>query len=254
MLKGKIINKQDSTPIPFASVKLINQNEGTLSDGSGNFLIYISNIKKEDTVFISSVGYDTLIIPLSKAITASEFVLIKNIKTLETVIVKSFSNYQTFGSNKVTAAFFRSWNVNNTGGEIGLIFNFPYSEYTIDKIRFKVNNGCDSCNIRLHIRNIINGKPAEDLLSDTIIAVVKSIHMDDKIPEFDLTAFNFIYYNLPKIFISLEVLNCKSEIGNQCSFSFVGTEKGKYTFKSKNSADWETIEDYSIYMRLITRY
>src|SRR5690349_10189297 len=63
-LQGELLDKQSDEPIPFASVKLLHQEIGVLTDSLGHFsLSYIND--ESDTLQISSVGYSTLNIPLS---------------------------------------------------------------------------------------------------------------------------------------------------------------------------------------------
>lgn len=222
-----------------------------ISDNSGSFSI--PKIYLDDTLLITSVGYESIKVPAFEALRKSRFELVEHTKSLEPVTVKSFTSEKVIGDSKEISAYFRSWNTNSTGGEIGRIFYFPYDEYKIDRIRFKVNNRCDTCLLRLHIRNIVDGVPTEELLKDSIVTYVKSLTMDDKTPEFDLTSYNTILTN-KNVYVGIEILNCKNKTNDYCSFCFVGTEKGAYVYKSRRWTEWEDTEDYSIYLKMYIRH
>src|SRR4051812_30367389 len=64
-IKGKIINA-DGKPAAFASVKLIDRSNGTVSDAAGNFALVMHSLKQNDTLLISSVGYENFKIPAQK--------------------------------------------------------------------------------------------------------------------------------------------------------------------------------------------
>jgi hypothetical protein len=82
---------------------------------------------------------------------------------------------------------------------------------------------------------------------------VNRLSLDTKIPEFDLTPYDFTFTE-NEFFVGIEVLNCGNGKKGFCSFSFAGTEKGEYVFKSKAEADWKTTDDYTIYLKLFLRF
>lgn len=250
-LTGKVIYQKDNAPAAFANIELLHNPASTMTDRAGNFKINIQNPKRTDSILISSVGYETIRMPVSAALTKSVFVLKEIVKNMEPVTV--FSSHQVIGSMAESVGYYRSWNHEKTGGEIGRIFNLPYKEFKIDKIRFKAGNTCDTCLLRVHIRNVVNGKPAEEILTDSISLYVNKLSLDTKIPEFDLTPYD-LTFKQKEIFVGIEVLNCSNGNKGFCSFSFAGTEKGEYFYKSKASTDWQSTDDYTIYLKLFLRY
>jgi len=117
-IKGRVIYA-DGKPAAFASVKLIDHTNGTVSDAAGNFALVMHNLKQNDTLLISSIGYENFKIPAQKATQLSEFRLQEAQKTLESVVVRSFSKEEIAGAKTENVGYFRSWNTDNTGGEIG---------------------------------------------------------------------------------------------------------------------------------------
>lgn len=253
-IKGRVIYEKDNLPAAFASVQLINLKIGELTDQSGSFSLRIPRERKDDTLQISMVGYETLKMPVTAALGKKEFVLSEKAGKLANVTVKAFSTHDVQGSTVESVGYYRSWNTEKTGGEIGRIFHLPYNEYKLDKVRFKVNNMCDSCRIRLHIREVENGVPGDEILADSISTSINQLMIDDKAPEFNLTEYD-LTLNKKNIFVSLEVLNCGNKIPGECSFAFAGSEPGEYIYKTRGDNDWKIIiNDYTIYLKLFLRH
>ena len=250
-IKGKVIYRSDAMPAAFASIGLLNHKSiETMTNFAGNFSLHIDNSKSTDTVVISSVGYQSIKMPVSIAAKRSEFVLSEVVKSMEGVTVW---NSQVIGSMSESVGYYRSWKHENTGGEIGRIFHLPYKKFKIDKIRFKAGNLCDTCLLRVHIRKVADGLPGEEILGDSISMFVNHLSLDMKIPEFDLTPYDLTFTE-KDFFVGIEVLNCGNGKKGFCSFNFAGTEKGEYVYKSKGTNEWQTTDDYTIYLKLFLRF
>ncbi|HNU87292.1 MAG TPA: carboxypeptidase-like regulatory domain-containing protein [Ferruginibacter sp.] len=252
-IKGRVVYEKDNTPAAYASVELLHQKDGELTDQAGFFSLQLSKPSKNDTLQISMVGYETLKIPVAEALHKKEFVLSQKTGNLENVTIKAFSKHDVQGSGSESVGYFRSWNAEHTGGEIGRIFRLPYKEFKIDKVRFKVSNMCDTCLIRVHMRKVVDGIPGEEIFNDSISTSIHKLTLDDKVSEFDISAYDFTFRQR-EIYVSLEVLRCGSISNPSCYFSFAGTEKGEYIFKSKATTDWQIVDDYTIYLKLFLRY
>lgn len=252
-VKGKIQYKNDQAPASRVNVKLLRDTgTKTYSDDAGNFSLKISDSQKNDTLIISSVGYKSIRMPVSIAITKTVFTLIPAVKSMENVTL--FNSSGTIGSKLEKVGYYRGWSHENTGGEIGRIFNVPYDKFKIDKIRFKAGNTCDTCQLKLHIRYVEDGKPADEMFDPEILLQVNNLSIDSKIPEFDLEPFNFTFTE-NEIYIGIEVLNCENNNEASCAFSFAGTEKGAYLFKSSEDGAWQAeADDYTIYLKLFLRF
>jgi hypothetical protein len=59
ILEGKLLNaKNNSEPVPFASIALQGKNIGTVSNEDGVFRLVVDNIMPQDTLMITHVSYD----------------------------------------------------------------------------------------------------------------------------------------------------------------------------------------------------
>lgn len=253
-LKGKIINESDNKPVPYAFVGIKDKKAGGVTDSSGNFQISLPGfIKKNDTVIISSIGFESVKMAVNTAISQSEFKLKAFSKSLEMVTVKSYLNENAIGMNTESFEFFRGWYDVTTGGEIGRIFEVPQQEYKIERIRFKTDNKCDTCLIRLHIRNVIGGLPGEEILKDNIIIPIVNLADNGKSSVFDLEPYNIILTE-KEIYIGFEVLNCSNQVSADKSLCFIGTSYGQYFYKSFVNSPWQADNTYNIDVRLYLKY
>lgn len=252
--RGRVIYKKDARPAARVSVGLKNRPQGSVTDESGNFSINLSGPNSRDTLVISSVGYENIIIPVREAVQGGKFELKEFSRNLPNVTVKSFTSEGVVGATRESVGFFRSWNYDSTGGEIGRIFKLPYSEYKIDRVRFKISNLCNSCLLRLHIREVVDGEPGDELFSDSISLTVKGATLDGKAPEFNLTNYDMVF-DQKEIFVGIEAIGCKPTPGKKdCSLCFAGTELGAYSYRSTRHSSWEKMDDFAIYMKLFMRY
>ena len=251
-IEGKVTYNDDATPAAFVNVEIQNRKgTETMTNFAGNFSLRVPDSKNNDTLVISAVGYKRLKLPLYIAAKRKEFILTENVKNIAGVTV--FNSHEVIGSKSETVGYYRSWDHQKTGGEIGRIFTLPYKKYKIDKIRFKAGNTCDTCLLRLHIRTVKDGIPGEEILSDSISVFVNKLSLDTKIPEFDLTPYDLTFTE-KEFFVGIEVLGCGNGKKGFCSFSFAGTEKGEYIYKSKAAREWLSTDDYTIYLKLFLRF
>jgi hypothetical protein len=238
-LKGTVLSEIENKPVGFASIGVKGKRAGIVADASGHFKLMLPEfIKQSDTIIISSIGYQSKRITVHQAQQNSEFYLQGIPKELTNVTHISFIKESILGNSSMSGAMFRAWYDYKTGGEIGKIISVPENQYKIDRIRFKVDNKCDTCWMRLHIRKVVNNQPGEELLKQNIIFPVTSYSLKDSGPEIDLSDYNIVLSDFT-IFVSLEVINCSSTESNFSSLCFIGEENGEYVYKSFVNSDWE---------------
>lgn len=251
-IKGKV-TEENTTPIPFASVKLMHHPSGIVTDTAGYFKLTISASKQNDTIVISYVGYESLYISVRSALKNPVFILKSNNQKMDAVVIKSFGKEDIAGAQSEIVGYFRSWNTGRTGGEIGRSINVPHKEYQVSKIRFKIYSSCDTCIIRLHIREFNNRLPGTDLLKDTIEKTIIKADVADKAYEFDLSQYNIIL-SKENIYVSFEVMGGSNANYSNCSLAFVGSEPGIYIYRTRFYDDWTYTDDYAIFMKVFFKY
>jgi hypothetical protein len=87
VITGKIINGEDKEPLPFASIRLKNHPIGTISNENGEFDFYIPKSKRNDTLNISFIGFNSYEVPLVNIDRELEIVLTPSSNVLDEVIL-----------------------------------------------------------------------------------------------------------------------------------------------------------------------
>lgn len=250
---GRILSNTEGKAIPFATIGIKGKRAGGITDTSGRFGIIIPDqVKETDTLIISSIGFEIIKMPLKEAFSQSEFRLTEKVSSLPELVMYSFRKRSSIGSYTIYSIY-RAWYEYKTGGEIGSVFRFPHKKFKIDRILFKTDNKCDTCLVRLHIRKMLNGKPADELLKKNIILPVYASSFEDAAPEFILDDEDVVLSET-EIFIGLEVLACTCETEKNFSISFGGTESGEFYYKSFAYSPWEKETSYGLYMRITLKY
>lgn len=253
-IEGTVV-EYNNRPVPYASIKLQDHADGIVTDTSGNFLLHVRSLKPTDTLVITSVGYEIFKIPAAKTLKKRSYQLTAYSKKMDAVVVKAFSKEDIAGAQTDKVGYYRGWNTDNRGGEIGRSIYVPHKEYQVSKVRFKIFTSCDTCTIRLHIRDIkSNGEPGRDLLdsNSNTVQTFYNAAVADKTYDFDLLSRNIILHE-KSIFVGFEVLKASSN-GKDCSLSFVGSEPGVYIYKSDSWDNWNFTDYYTIHLKVFFRY
>ena len=96
IIKGKVFDADDGTPLIGATVILKEISRGTVSDNNGEFSFVVSsNTLQEVTLLVSYIGYKSQSVPVNGK-TYSEFFLKREINPLEEIVVTS-----SYGTKKL---------------------------------------------------------------------------------------------------------------------------------------------------------
>lgn len=87
VITGKVINGEDKEPLSFASIRLKNHPIGTISNEDGEFDFYIPKSKRNDTLNISFIGFNSYEIPLVNIDRELEIVLTPSSNVLDEIIL-----------------------------------------------------------------------------------------------------------------------------------------------------------------------
>ena len=87
VITGQIINGEDKEPLPFASIRLKNHPIGTISNENGEFDFYIPKSKRNDTLSISFIGFNSYEVPLVNINRELKIVLTPSSNVLDEVIL-----------------------------------------------------------------------------------------------------------------------------------------------------------------------
>ena len=86
-ISGTIVNKENGEPLPYASVRLKNHPIGTVSNDDGAFDFYIPKSKRNDTLSISFIGFNSYEIPLDAVSELLNIELSPSVNVLDEVLL-----------------------------------------------------------------------------------------------------------------------------------------------------------------------
>ncbi len=173
-LKGQILNRKDSLPVPYASLSLKGKPIGTISDFKGIYIWEVPVGSRSDTVVVSSMGferYETTVHDLEK-VKANRLYLESRQIEIEPVIVRSRDyKYVKLGNrgNRESGSLYidthgqqTSLYLLNEEGKTGDLVAVSY--YLSDE-----GNTQAPFRIRLYSYDSLTGMPGEDILDEILV-------------------------------------------------------------------------------------
>lgn len=88
-IKGRVLDKHTLEPVPFSNISLVGKSIGTVANLEGNFLLKISSLHLQDSLGLSCMGYERLIMPVTGFINAGkDYFLVPDIIPIQEVIIR----------------------------------------------------------------------------------------------------------------------------------------------------------------------
>ena len=228
---GKIVDVSTGEPLVYVSIGVIGQPRGTITDETGAFELEINNLSAEATVRFSMIGYIAQTYTIrelsdnngkniglkSASIPLSE-VVIKPGKLRKIGVTKPSRSASGWGGNNFRKDGY------GKGLEIGTKMKLGELPVQVKSLHIHFHKQTfDSCLLRLHVRNIVNELPGDELLNQNIyITITKASGW----VEFDLSKYYLVFQG--NIVLSLEWISDKSDNKNQ--YVSVRTEDEKLPF------------------------
>jgi len=175
-INGKVVDASSGEVLAYVNIGVVGQPRGTITDESGTFTLETNGLPAETTVRFSMIGY------LAQTFTVKELsenngatVKLASVPvSLSEVVIKPKKTRKA-GMSKCAAGPTCGWGGDDfgKGHELGLKINLGESPVLIKSLHVRVHkNSFDTCLLRLHIRNIINEAPADELLTQNIVVPV----------------------------------------------------------------------------------
>lgn len=253
-LKIKVVDASTQQSIGNVTVKIHQKAFNGITSNAGSLTIPTLNISSTDSIEFSCVGFITLKTSFENILQSPLVQMQEDPKELENITVKNYQNTSEIGSRDSVSAYFKGWYAKKNSGEIGRIMYVNSEDFKLEKVRFKINNQCDTCVLRLHIRRLKNGLPEDDLLKDSISIVSNRLSFDDKYIEFDLNPSNVIIQKNKYIFVSFQTLYCSNIDRSSCSLAFIGTEEGNFLYRTRDYREWEEDASHSLYLKIYFKF
>jgi len=178
-LKGIIVDKQNNTPIIYANIGIVSSAFGCISDSNGHFNLHFSSkIDTSSIVRFSMMGYNDLQLSLHQAQRFDTIKLDKKDILLDEVVIarKNYSKKKKFGTLKKSKHGICGWGGTQFGNghEIGLLIDLGEKASKIEKLHIRIyKHAFKKSILRLHIRDLKNGLPNNDLLTENVLIPIE---------------------------------------------------------------------------------
>ena len=167
---GSVVNSKTKVPVPYATVGLIKKNTGTNANEDGKFSIAI-DANTTDTLAISCIGYETLILPFDRLPTESLFEMQEKTSTLKEVVVQTKQYNNSCILNKFTGISYNSYTSSGYITQMAQRFQAPIENSLLSEVNiYKEAEGKSLFRIRVYAMDTVTKSPSIDL-ADTIIEV-----------------------------------------------------------------------------------
>jgi hypothetical protein len=201
--KGTVINKKSKETIPYATVGLIKENTGINADEEGKFILKSLNPQKNDTLIISSIGYELRKIPLE--INKTEYIIGLNekITKLGEILVTNKTNWSTillndFDQNKINHF------ITSSGFHLQMaqLFEAPTEFSKLEKVKiFAAFKQKTKFRIRIYNIDLETKSPSNDLCNE----IIEIQNANNKVIEVDVSKYNIVIPQ-KEFFVSIEWL------------------------------------------------
>lgn len=250
-IKLKLIDAKDKKPLRDVYVVSQKGKIDTVTNISGEVELSAEKILKADSISFINVGYQTVILSISTLQKNPTVAMQKDLKSLEDVVIQSKIKESSDNSKDGKSAYFRSWFTKENGAEIGRVMYIESEDYIVEKVRFRINNQCDTCQFKLHIRSVDRNKyPDEDLLDEDVFFSSGKRDIEDPFIEIDLRKYKVRLFDHSFIYVSLETVACANKSKSPCSLAIIGTEKSEYVYRNGDRSSWAREESQGLYLKV----
>jgi hypothetical protein len=214
-ITGKVINELDGRPIEYVNIGIVEMAIGTITNEKGDFKLDTKGQPIDSKVRISMVGFQTQTFTIDGLIKNSNPIKLKEqTYTIPEVVVKPKGVIRKVGTTSSTrGSGVCGWGGTQfgSGHELGTKIDLGKIPVMLKSLHVKLyEQSFDSTLLRLHIRNIADDFPNNELLKENVI-----INMSEKSGwvEFDISKYNIVLSG--EIALSLEWLKVYGENENR---------------------------------------
>jgi len=200
---GKVIDASTGVSLAYVNIGVVGQPRGTITDEAGTFALEVNGLSAEATVRFSMIGY------VAQTFTVKELsdnngitVKLESVPvSLSEVVIKPKRTHKA-GMTKCAAGDVCGWGGIHfgKGWEIGLKIELGDLPVFFKSLHIRVHkNSFDTCLLRLHVRNVVNELPGNELLTQNIIIPISK---KSGWAEIDLSKYQLTFQG--NIILSLE--------------------------------------------------
>lgn len=236
-LRGVIRDRKSNLPLPYVNIGILNKDVGTTTNSKGEFELPLLESNTNDTLRVSMVGYEPVVIYLKDEF--EKLKLFLNIRLqertdeLKEIVITDKKLTTKILGNKTDSKFFGGkFASGDLGSEIAIRIRIKDTPTYLDTFSFNISyNEGDTATFRVNVYEIEGGLPGKNVLADNIIVKVNG--ETGKI-NIDLSKYNTMVTD--DFFIGLEWVEGKSNSGIVFSSGFAN--KGTY-YRKASQGRWK---------------
>jgi hypothetical protein len=254
IISGRIINAETNEPLEYVSIGVINTSIGIITDDKGFFKIDVKGLSDTLTVRISMISYKPQTFQIEQLVGKENIIkLIEAPTKLAVVIIKPSGKSRKVGITGTFGWKSMGWGGSNwgKGQEKGAKIALGNSFVQLKSFHIHLRRqSFKSFQFRLHIRNIIDNLPSEELLSKNIIITTTK---ESGWIDFDLSPYNLVLTG--DIAVSIEWLKVEGvfkdramKINDNLQTEYIlfnQIKKGTFFNKKGTEASWTRTENMS---------
>ena len=175
-ITGKVVDAASNDLLEYVSIGIIKTPIGTITNESGKFNLEFKNQSPKAIVRFSMIGYKAQTFSIEE-LSEKENIIKLEQKTVQIaeIIVKSNNTIKKVGTTNRSLQGVCGWGGNSRGRghEIGLKINLGTSFVKLRSLHVRMDKqSYDSSLFRLHIRDIKNDLPHNELLNENILITI----------------------------------------------------------------------------------
>lgn len=225
---GIIVDVQNGSPLPYASIGVKGKSIGGIADSKGHFHINISNVDLTDTIVVSYLGYATKTF-VKSSLTQSKYdiTLVPGVIQLHEVVTRGKREVIIIG-NKNPSSRYTGWGdyISSRGRLRGVAIETKETPLKLSKFKMHLD-ACefDSVRFRLHILPVgenLSGNLKAELLKENVFFNVRK---NQKWVSVDLSRFNLVIDQ--NIIVAVEWVDAwvKNEIRDESYLLTISTSR-----------------------------
>ena len=266
VISGKVCDAASGKPLEYVSIGVINTTAGTITDEQGKFSFTVKGLPMDGVVRFSMIGFKSLTFTIGALINKENNIkLAEEPVLLKEVVIKPSGRFRKVGTTGYTFhGGLAGWGGTDFGKgfEIGSKIDLGNLPVKVKSLHIRISKqSFDSSMFRIHIRDLENNLPHQELLSRNIIICLTK---ESGWEEIDLSKYNLVFKG--EIALSLEWVKVKglnkdkmikmngyknssavvlfTEKKKQgCSYSRWGTEAKWSRFETESPSFYLTIEE-----------
>lgn len=210
-ITGKIVDISTGEPLAYVNIGVIGQPRGTITNETGNFELETNELPVESTVRFSMIGYiaQTYTVKQLSDSNGKTFELESASIPLSEFVVNPGKLRKIGETKNAPWQFCCGWGGDNLGKghEIGTKMELGELPVHLKSLHIRIyKQSFDNCLLRLHVRNIVNELPFEELLTQNVYIPITK---ESGWVEIDLSSHHLVFQG--DVVMSLEWISVKGD-------------------------------------------